>query len=108
MCGRLQPTGAAVPTNDQRDSGRPAHRDSGRACYEAIGEPHNRHRKPTPLGAAIERLMLLDAVLDTPTIAWLATERDKIAYFTRLLGTRLLRDELPSLTFGAPGKTTVR
>ena len=79
-----------------------------RGLYEAIGEPHNRHRKPTPLGAAIERLMLLDAVLDTPTIAWLATERDKIAHFTRLLGTRLLREELPSLTFGGPGKTTVR
>ncbi|MDQ3348939.1 MAG: hypothetical protein M3545_13340, partial [Acidobacteriota bacterium] len=31
-----------------------------RGLYEAIGEPHNRHRKPTPLGAAIERLMLLD------------------------------------------------
>lgn len=79
-----------------------------RGLYEAIGEPHNRHRKPTPLGAAIERLMLLDAVLDSPTIDWLATERDKIAYFTRLLGTRLLRDELPHLAFGAPGKTTVR
>ncbi len=52
--------------------------------------------------------MLLDAVLDSPTIDWLATERDEIAYFTRLLGARLLRDELPHLAFGAPGKTAVR
>ena len=31
--------------------------------YAAIGEPDNRHRKPTPLPRAIERLMVLDAVL---------------------------------------------
>ena len=31
--------------------------------YRAIGEPNNRHRRPTALPRAIERLMLLDAVL---------------------------------------------
>ena len=31
--------------------------------YEAIGEPDNRHRRPLPLSRAVERLMVLDAVL---------------------------------------------
>lgn len=79
-----------------------------RGLYEAIGEPHNRFRKPTPIGRAIERLMLLDAVLATHDLTWLATERDKLAHFTVLLGTRLRREELPHLTFGQGEKITVR
>ena len=42
--------------------------------YRAIGEPNNRHRRPTTLARAIERLMLLDAVRDSDR-TWLATER---------------------------------
>ena len=79
-----------------------------RALYEAIGEPHNRFRKPTPIGQAIERLMVLDAVLASPDVAWLATERDKLAHFTLLLRTQLQRDELPHLTFGGGDHATVR
>lgn len=79
-----------------------------RALYGAIGEPDNRFRKPTPLGQAVERLMLLDAILDSRQISWMATERDKVAHFTLLLGTTLRREELPHLTFGAGGRTTVR
>ncbi len=79
-----------------------------RALYDAIGEPHNRFRKPTPLPKAIERLMLLDAVLASHDLAWLATERDKLAHFTILLGTQLRREELPHVTFGRPGASTDR
>lgn len=79
-----------------------------RVLYAAIGEPDNRFRKPTPLGQAIERLMLLDAVLDSRQVAWIATERDKVAHFTLLLGTTLQRDELPHLTFGDGHEKTVR
>lgn len=79
-----------------------------RALYEAIGEPDNRFRKPTPMGRAIERLMLLDAVLASRELTWLATERDKLAHFTILLGTQLRREELPQLTFGQEGNITVR
>jgi hypothetical protein len=79
-----------------------------RSLYEAIGEPDNRFRKPVPMGAAIERLMLLDSVLASPEIVWLSTERDKLAYFTRLLGTGFRREELPHLAFGRPGNITVR
>lgn len=79
-----------------------------RVLYAAIGEPDNRFRKPTPLGQAIERLMLLDAVLDSRQVSWIATERDKVAHFTLLLGTTLQRDELPHLTFGDGHEKTVR
>lgn len=79
-----------------------------RALYRAIGEPHSRFRKPAPVGQAIERLMLLDAVLASHDLQWLATERDKLAHFTILLGTGFRREDLPHLTFGENGKTTVR
>ena len=74
--------------------------------YRAIGEPNNRHRRPTALPRAIERLMLLDAVLADRERTWLATEQDKLAYFT--LTHRLQRRDLPSLTFRADDAETVR
>src|ERR1700738_881984 len=49
--------------------------------YTAIGEPDNRHRKPTPWPRAIERLMVLDAVLADRGRTWLATEQDKLPPF---------------------------
>jgi hypothetical protein len=74
--------------------------------YEAIGEPNNRHRRPMALGRAIERLMVLDAVLAEPQLRWLATEHDKLAHFT--MTTQLRRDELPQLVFRNDTSQTVR
>jgi hypothetical protein len=77
-----------------------------RPFYEAIGEPDNRHRKPMALARAIEHLMLLDAVIDDRERTWLATEDEKVSYFTRV--RRLAADALPSLTFVGPSSTTTR
>jgi hypothetical protein len=74
--------------------------------YAAIGEPDNRHRKPTPLPRAIERLMVLDAVLADRDRTWLATEQDKLAHFT--LTHRIPPQDLPSLTFRVEDTQTVR
>ena len=74
--------------------------------YRSIGEPNNRHRRPTTLPRAVERLMLLDAVLADRDRRWLATEREKLAYFT--LTHRIARQDLPSLTFRAADAETVR
>jgi hypothetical protein len=74
--------------------------------YDAIGEPDNRHRRPVTLSRAVERLMLLDAVLADRHLQWLATERDKVAYFT--LTHRVTRTDLPALTFRAGARETVR
>jgi hypothetical protein len=77
-----------------------------KALYRAVGEPNNRHRRPTTLPRAIERLMILDAVLAERQRTWLATEQDKLAYFT--LTHRIARQDLPSLTFRAEDTETVR
>ena len=54
------------------------------ALYQAIGEPHSRYRRPVPAGRVIERLMVLDAVLASPELTWLATQAEKVAHFTAL------------------------
>ena len=77
-----------------------------KVLYSAIGEPNNRHRRPVPLGRAIERLMVLDAVLGDRGYRWLATEREKVAHFIRV--THLSRAELPHLVFGVKPDETVR
>jgi hypothetical protein len=74
--------------------------------YAAIGQPDNRHRKPTPLPRAIERLMVLDAVLADPGRTWLATEQDKLAHF--MLTHRIPRQDLPSLIFRSQDTETMR
>lgn len=79
-----------------------------RGLYEVIGEPHNRNRKPVSVASAVERLMILDAVLESPKVEWLATERDKLAHFTRALGTSFRRSDLPHLTFGVAPRMTTR
>jgi hypothetical protein len=43
--------------------------------YRAIGEPNNRHRRPVTLARAVERLMVLDAVLGDGGRTWLATNK---------------------------------
>ena len=74
--------------------------------YAAVGEPNNRHRRPTMLPRAVERLMLLDAVLAEREGTWLGTERDKVAYFT--LTHRIPKRDLPALTFRGESSETVR
>ena len=77
-----------------------------KALYRAIGEPDNRHRRPVGLPRAVERLMLLDAVLGDRDRVWLATEWDKVTHFT--LQHRIPRADLPALTFRAGDTETVR
>jgi hypothetical protein len=74
--------------------------------YAAIGDPDSRHRKPTPLARAVERLMVLDGVLADRRRTWFATEEDKLAHFT--LAHRIARPDLPSLTFRSQDAETVR
>lgn len=77
-----------------------------RPLYEAIGEPDNRHRKPVTLARAIERLMVLDAVLTEHKLTWLATEQEKVTYFS--LTRPVPRQDLPALIFGSGDDKTVR
>jgi hypothetical protein len=76
--------------------------------WAAVGAPDNRFRKPTALGRMIERVMLLDAVLDEPTCTWLGPAIDKRRHFMRHLESRLDAREYPHLTFGDGPDKTVR
>ena len=76
--------------------------------YAAIGEADNRHRKPMTTGRMIERLMILDAVLDDRTHSWLGTEADKRMYFMRRLRPAVPLEQFPRLTFGQTPRRTVR
>lgn len=73
--------------------------------YAAIGEADNRNRKPITLPRAVERLMVLDAVIADRKLRWLGTESEKVEYFSG--ATQLRPSELPLLRFGeAPQQTT--
>ncbi|HWK11529.1 MAG TPA: hypothetical protein VNR64_15810 [Vicinamibacterales bacterium] len=74
--------------------------------YAAIEERDSRHRKPTPLPRAIERLMVLDGVLCDRDRVWLGTEQEKLAHFT--VKHQIERHDLPSLTFRSADEETVR
>ena len=77
--------------------------------YALVGQTDNRNRRRAPLGRMIERLMLLDAVLDDGELMWLSTEADKSRYFLqRLAEYRFERRELPHLTFGSGATKTLR
>jgi hypothetical protein len=78
--------------------------------YEAIGEPDNRNRRSVALGRLIERLMLLDVVLADTKHTWLATEKDKLAYFRarQLWASNNNDDAFPRLAFGEGARRTFR
>ncbi len=78
-----------------------------KALWAAIGEPDSRFRKPAALGRMIERVMLLDVVLDDGEYTWLGPALDKRRFFLRRLNDRLSPDEYPRLVFGdGPAKST--
>lgn len=79
-----------------------------RVLYDTVGEPHSRLRKPVPLPRAVERLMVLDTVLDTPALRWFASEREKVEHFSLTFGRVLKREEFPRLVFGIGDQSTVR
>ncbi len=55
---------------------------SHRAIYDAIGEPDSRLRRPPSVPRALERLMLLDAILQNPDSIWMSSAAEKIDYLS--------------------------
>ena len=53
-----------------------------RAIYEAIGEPDSRLRRPPGVPRALERLMLLDAILENPESLWMSSSAEKVEYLS--------------------------
>jgi len=64
--------------------------------YHVIGEVTSRYRRRVSPRLAVERLMLLDAVLTMPNLEWLTTAAEKAAYLARLcpaVGADALREQ---------------
>lgn len=78
----------------------------GSALYRAIDDAQSRQRRPFTLSHAIHRLMLLDALVESPDMVWLTTVDDKAAHLLTL--TSIQREDLPHVTLGEGGNRTVR
>jgi hypothetical protein len=77
-----------------------------KALYRAIDDPESRLRRPLTLGHAIQRLMVLDAIVASPELVWLGTAEEKAAHLTAL--TAINPADLPHVTVGEGDKRTVR
>ena len=77
------------------------------ALYRAIGQPHSRYRRPVSARQAIDRVMLLDAIISSPELVWLATEDEKVAFFS-LMAPSIQPERLPHLTIGKPPSARLR
>ena len=62
--------------------------------YHTIGEPTSRYRRPVSPRLALERVMLLDALLSTPVAEWLTTASEKAAALP-LTSAMKLPEEFP-------------
>lgn len=76
--------------------------------WSAIDEADSRFRKRAAQGRMIERVMLLDAVLDDRSLRWLGPAGDKRKHFVRAMGEKLSWLEFPRLRFGDATKATHR
>lgn len=76
--------------------------------WSAIGEADSRFRKRAAHGRMIERVMLLDAVLDDRSLRWLGPAEDKRRHFLRAVGDKLSSLEFPRIRFGGGAKAAVR
>jgi hypothetical protein len=70
-----------------------------RPFYAAIGQEDNRNRRARECSTVKNKLMALDFVLAHPDMRFLATEQEKLLYFTSSLG--IPRCRLPARTYGS-------
>jgi len=97
---KLVRLGYATAYPCRHNRGRVYHLDH-KPLYRSIAETDSRHRRPLSAARVVEGLVLLDAMLATPSVVWLATEEDNRVHLTGLAGVspeaaaRLVRPELP-------------
>src|ERR1700726_4886119 len=75
---------------------------SAKALYIALGDQDNRNRREHQPSTIKNKLMTLDYVLEHPTHNYLATEREKLDYFTQVL--KIALEDLPTRWFESPRK----
>lgn len=76
--------------------------------WAVIEDADSRFRKRATPGRMIERVMLLDAVLDDRSQTWIGTGADKRRFFMRALGAALPWQQFPRISFGAGSESTYR
>ena len=76
--------------------------------YEAISQPDDRNRRVCTLGRMVERVMILDAVLDDRRCWWLSPEADKRRFFGLMRDNWLQLEDYPHIAFGSGRQRTVR
>jgi len=76
-----------------------------RAIYEAIGAPDSRLRRPPGVPRALERLMLLDAILENPESLWMSSSTEKLGY---LASRGISADDAPHLSIRQGDQRLVR
>jgi hypothetical protein len=74
--------------------------------YRAIGETESRLRRPMSAALVVDRLTLLDALLASPEVVWLATSEEQRVHVTNLAGVSA--EEAARLTVPAHASTRVR
>ena len=77
-----------------------------KALYRAIGETDSRCRRPLSASRVVDGLMLLDAVLASPELIWLATEEEKRVQLAAL--TAIAADQQPHANVGGDALHVVR
>jgi hypothetical protein len=76
--------------------------------YEAIGQADNRNRRVRTVGRMVERVMILDAVLDDRRCWWLSPEGDKRRFFSLRRENWPRPDDYPHIAFGSGRQRTIR
>jgi hypothetical protein len=66
--------------------------------YAAIGQADSKLRRPLTLNHAIQRLMVLDAIVEDPDLVCLGTAEEKSTHLTTLL--RIEPADLPHMSAG--------
>ncbi len=76
--------------------------------WTAIDEADSRFRKRAALGRMVERVMLLDAVIEDRSLKWIGPAADKRHFFIRAIGDKLPWLEFPRAQFGRGQSVTNR
>jgi len=79
---------------------------AARPFYAALGQEDNRNRRPKEPSTIKAKLMALDFVLRSPDGSYLATEQEKVDYFSSAL--QLEKSALPAKRYASGGRITER
>lgn len=90
-----------IPMMDCRHNRARLYHVKRRSLYRAIGDEECRFRRRMPLSLALQRLMLLDAIVESPDLVWLSTAEEKAAHLTAI--TRIAPEDLPHVTIRKGG-----